>query len=64
MYKFTNGIVVYDKETKEKYIKCGYKLVASKTKKIIEEKTNETNSSKSIPKKHTGSNNPTTEDKE
>jgi len=63
MYKFTNGIVVYDKAIKEKYIECGYKLVTSKTKKTNEDKSSETNSNKSISKKHTGSNDTTSENK-
>lgn len=27
MYRFTNGVVVYDKETRDKYIKAGMTLV-------------------------------------
>lgn len=38
MYKFTNGIVVFDKKTKDNFIKAGYKLV-EETKK--EEKPKE-----------------------
>lgn len=30
MYKFTNGIIVYDKETKNAYIKAGMRLVEEK----------------------------------
>lgn len=30
MYKFTNGIVVYDEETKNAYIKAGMHLVEEK----------------------------------
>ena len=27
MYKFTNGIVVFDEKTRDDFIKAGYKLV-------------------------------------
>ncbi len=29
MYKFTNGIVVFDEKTRDDFIKAGYKLVAT-----------------------------------
>ena len=32
MYKFTNGLVVFDEDTKNEYIKAGYKLVEEKPK--------------------------------
>lgn len=32
MYKFTNGVVVYDKATKDKYIKAGMILVSEEVK--------------------------------
>lgn len=38
MYKFTNGVVVYDKETRDKYIKSGMILVEKKPKKEPEKK--------------------------
>ena len=31
MYKFTNGIVVFDEKTRDDFIKAGYKLVNDKT---------------------------------
>ena len=31
MYKFTNGIVVFDEKTRNDFIKAGYKLVDDKT---------------------------------
>lgn len=31
MYKFTNGIVVFDEKTRDEYLKAGYKLVEDKT---------------------------------
>jgi hypothetical protein len=36
MYKFTNGIVVFDEETKDKYINAGMTLVKEE-KKVVEE---------------------------
>ena len=27
MYKFTNGIVVFDKETRDEFLRAGYRLV-------------------------------------
>lgn len=30
MYKFTNGLVVFDKETRNQFIKAGYKLIETK----------------------------------
>lgn len=32
MYKFTNGIVVFDKETRDNYIKAGMKLIKEEVK--------------------------------
>lgn len=29
MYEFTNGIVVFDEKTKDRYIEAGYRLVTS-----------------------------------
>ena len=29
MYKFTNGLVVFDEKTRDKYLKAGYKLMAT-----------------------------------
>ena len=36
MYKFTNGLVVFDEKTRDNYIKTGYRLVEvdSSTEKI------------------------------
>jgi len=36
MYKFTNGIVVYDEETKNRYIKAGMTLV-EEPKPVVKE---------------------------
>ena len=39
MYKFTNGIVVYDIETRDKYIKAGLTLV--KEEPVVKEEKEE-----------------------
>ena len=44
MYKFTNGLVVFDKETRDQFIKAGYTLIETKQEvkeEIVDE--NETN---------------------
>lgn len=41
MYKFTNGIVVFDEKTRDDFIKAGYKLV--KEEKIKEVKLEDEN---------------------
>ena len=34
MYKFTNGIVVFDEKTRDEFIKAGYKLVEEEKKEV------------------------------
>lgn len=43
MYKFTNGIVVFDEKTRDEYIKAGFKLVERQVTidEAIEEVDNE-----------------------
>lgn len=43
MYKFTNGIVVFDEKTRDDFIKAGYKLVEEE--KIKEDKSKDENTS-------------------
>ena len=43
MYKFTNGIVVFDEKTRDDFIKAGYKLVEEE--KIEEDKSKDENAS-------------------
>lgn len=43
MYKFTNGVVVYDEATRDKYIKAGMTLVKQEVKKKEEEQVGEEN---------------------
>ena len=35
MYKFTNGIVVFDDKARDSYIKAGYKLVEKEKSKEV-----------------------------
>ena len=45
MYKFTNGIVVFDEKTRDDFIKAGYRLVKEEKKekpKEVELDGNET----------------------
>ena len=43
MYKFTNGIVVFDEKTRDDFIKAGYRLV--KEEKTEESKSEDENTS-------------------
>jgi hypothetical protein len=43
MYKFVNGIVVFDEKTRDDYIKAGYKLAEEKTKEAKVENENSSN---------------------
>ena len=43
MYKFTNGVVVYDEATRDKYIKAGMTLVKQEVKKKEEKQVGEEN---------------------
>lgn len=69
MYKFTNGIVVFDEKTRDEYLKTGYKLVKEIEHEVVnedsDEKTveqieelngNETNNDRIIEEEHTRSN--------
>lgn len=40
MYRFTNGVVCYDIETRDKYIKAGMTLVKEEKPEIKEEQEN------------------------
>lgn len=54
MYKFSNGIVVFDKATAEEFIKNGYKLIEQPIKK--KEIRNDQDNDESIIKKDTRNN--------
>lgn len=44
MYKFTNGIVVFDEKTRDDFIKAGYRLIEEeKTKEVKLEDENTSN---------------------
>ena len=44
MYKFTNGVVVFDEKTRDDFIKAGYKLVEEeKIKEVKLEDENHSN---------------------
>lgn len=43
MYKFTNGIVVFDEKTRDDFIKAGYRLVKEKIKEVKLEDENTSN---------------------
>ncbi len=68
MYKFTNGIVVYDERTRDNLIKAGYKLVKNENKKeqpveenveVVDNDTEEPDTSRVVNKEHSGSNSKT-----
>lgn len=41
MYEFTNGIVIFDEKTRDRYIEAGYRLVEDKTKEFKKKLCNE-----------------------
>lgn len=43
MYKFTNGIVVFDKKTRDAYIKAGMRLVKEEKPKEVTDENNSNN---------------------
>lgn len=45
MYKFTNGVVVFDEKTRDDFIKAGYRLVKEETKEKPKEVNLDENSS-------------------
>ena len=51
MYKFTNGIVVFDEKTKDSYIKAGYKLVKDKKSKEVKLEDENTSNNGTIEEK-------------
>lgn len=58
MYKFTNGIVVFDRKTKDEYLNAGYKLLKEKKDNYVENVTeiNNENCNESIEEEHTKNN--------
>ena len=51
MYKFTNGIVVFDEKTRNSYIKAGYKLVKDKKSKEVKLEDENTSNNGTIEEK-------------
>lgn len=60
MYKFTNGLIVYDEKTKDEYVKAGMKLVKEKDDLI----GNETDNFRDVEKKYNKCNRQTKANKE
>lgn len=59
MYKFTNGIVVFDEKTRDRYIEAGYRLSEKKNTVKQDKKAlngNETDNDRTIKEKHTTGN--------
>ena len=55
MYKFTNGIVVFDEKTRDDFIKTGYKLVEEEKIKEVNLENENTSNDGIIEEKPTGS---------
>ncbi|MBQ7030828.1 MAG: hypothetical protein IJN13_00455 [Bacilli bacterium] len=48
MYKFTNGLIVFDKKTADDFVKAGYKLLSKQNAVKVEEKNENSIEYKSI----------------
>lgn len=55
MYKFTNGIVVFDEKTRDNFIKAGYKLVEEEKIKEVKLEDENTSNDGTIEEKPRGS---------
>jgi hypothetical protein len=55
MYKFTNGIVVFDEKTRDDFIKAGYKLVEEGKIKEVKLEDENTSNDGTIEEKPRGS---------
>jgi len=58
MFKFTNGLVVYDEKTKDEYIKAGFKLVNDIENEVLD--GDKTDNNTVIKEKHSRNNNKST----
>ena len=56
MYKFTNGMVVFDEKTKNEYINAGFKLVVDKSDSKEEIDGNKANNDRTIKEEYSRSN--------
>lgn len=55
MYKFTNGIVVFDEKTRDDFIKAGYRLVEEEKIKEVKLEDENTSNNGTIKEKPRGS---------
>lgn len=55
MYKFTNGIVVFDEKTRDDFIKTGYKLVEEEKIKEVKLEDEDPSNDGTIEEKSRGS---------
>ncbi len=55
MYKFTNGIIVFDEKTRDDFIKAGYKLGKDEKKKEVKLENENTSNDGTIEEKPRGS---------
>jgi hypothetical protein len=55
MYKFTNGVVVFDEKTRDDFIKAGYRLVKEEKIKEVKLEDENTSNNGTIKKKLRGS---------
>ena len=55
MYKFTNGIVIFDEKTRDDFINAGYKLVKDEKKKEVKLENENTSNDGTIEEKSRGS---------
>jgi len=55
MYKFTNGIVVFDEKTRDGFIKAGYRLVEEEKIKEVKLEDENTSNDGTIEEKPRGS---------
>ncbi len=55
MYKFTNGIVVFDEKTRDDFIKAGYRLVEEEKTEEVKLEDENTSNNGTIKEKSRGS---------
>lgn len=55
MYKFTNGIVVFDEKTRDDFVKAGYRLVEEEKIKEVKLEDESTSNDGTIEEKPRGS---------
>ena len=63
MYKFTNGIVVFDKKMRDNFLKAGYSLKKEEKQALKEDKNESDNRNKSISEIDKGNNKKTGKNK-